>query len=405
MDFIDNYIRRKNNEEKIEYIDKSLEPILKPTYGIIIYQEQIMQIARTFANYTLGEADLLRRAISKKNENLLLDEKSKFIENSINNGYSKEKAEQIYNLILRFADYGYNKSHSVGYATFACKMAFLKMHFFKYFEIAILNTLIGNPEKTQTHLSEIRKRNIKILPPNINESNTTYKIIDNTIYCPLTIIEKVGSIAEKIIEERKKSPYKSFIDFMLRIYSNLTTKKVLTNLIKAGCFNSFNINELTLINNLDNIITYIELVKDAGEMELVQPTLIMYPNYKKEEIIDNQLEVFGFYLNNHPASMYRKTNDLDTRNIKANFSKNITLILSIDYIKNITTKKNDPMCFVTASDEYGKTSLTLFPNIYKEHMNIEKKDIIEITGRVERRYNEYQIIVNELKILEHKDKK
>jgi len=279
------------------------------------------------------------------------------------------------------------------------------MHFFKYFEIAILNTLIGNPEKTQTHLSEIRKRNIKILPPNINESNTTYKIIDNTIYCPLTIIEKVGSIAEKIIEERKKSPYKSFIDFMLRIYSNLTTKKVLTNLIKAGCFNSFNINELTLINNLDNIITYIELVKDAGEMELVQPTLIMYPNYKKEEIIDNQLEVFGFYLNNHPASMYRKTNDLDTRNIKANFSKNITLILSIDYIKNITTKKNDPMCFVTASDEYGKTSLTLFPNIYKEHMNIEKKDIIEITGRVERRYNEYQIIVNELKILEHKDKK
>lgn len=400
MDYIDNYIRRKNGHEKIDYIDASLEPILKPTYGIIIYQEQIIQIARTLAGYTLGEADILRRAISKKKEEVLIHEKPKFIDRSIQQGYTKETAEKIYNLILKFANYGFNKSHSVGYATVAYKMAFLKTYFFKYFETAILNNVIGNSTKTKIYLAEIKQNNIKILPPDINTSTNKYEVLSLGIRCPLSIISNVGSlVAKEIIDKRQEKPYQDFTDFVIRNYSTGINKKVLINLIKAGCFNSFGINELTLINNLDNIINYADLSKDAGLIELSPPNLIEYPDYTKEETIDNQLNVFGFYLSNHPVNMYKTATDIDTRNIDQYFDKNISLVLIVEQIKEVTTKKNDTMAFVTGADEYGQISITLFPKTYKTYNNLSKKDIIRVYGRIEKRYDQYQLVANSIKIL------
>lgn len=406
MDFIDNYIRRKEGKEKIEYLDPALEPILKSTYGIIIYQEQILQIARTLAGYTLGEADILRRAISKKKENILLEEKPKFIEKSHQLGYSKETAEQVYNLILKFANYGFNKSHSVGYATVAYKMAFLKTYFFKYFETAILNNVIGNDTKTKIYLAEIRQNKIEILPPDINESTDKYEVTSNAIRCPLSIITNVGSlISKEIINKRKDSPYKDFIDFVIRTYSIGINKKVLISLIKAGCFNCFGTNEKTLIHNLDSIINYADLAKDAGMIELSVPNLIPEEDYTKEELIENQLSVFGFYLSNHPTTIYKQPSDIDTLSLSQYYNKLVSLVLIIDNIKEVTTKKNDIMAFVTASDEYGQISLTMFPNIYKQYNNINKKDIIRIYGRIEKRFDQYQIIINNLKILEKKNNK
>lgn len=400
MGYIDNYIRRKEGKEKVEYIDPSLEPILSSTYGIIIYQEQILEIARTFAGYTLGEADILRRAISKKKEEILLKEKPKFIESSMNNGHSKETAEKIYNLILKFANYGFNKSHSVGYATVAYKMAFLKTYFFKYFETAILNNVIGNESKTKIYLSELKQNNIKILSPDINLSTSIYKIEEEGIRCPLSIIKNVGSsISKEIIETRKLSPYRDFIDFVKRNYSTGINKKVLISLIKSGCFSNLGYNENTLINNLDNIINYAELSKDAGMLELSPPELIPYEELSKVEKIDNQLTTFGFYLSEHPTNIYRQPNDIETKNINLYFDKNISLILMIDAIKEVTTRNNDIMAFVTAQDEFGQISLTLFPNTYKQYNNINKRDIIKVYGHVERRFDKYQIVVNSLKIL------
>ena len=406
MDYIDNYIRRKEGKEKIEYLVPSLEPILSPTYGIIIYQEQIMEIARTLAGYTFGEADILRRAISKKKESILLKEKPKFIEKSINNGYSKENAEKIYNLILKFANYGFNKSHSVGYATVAYKMAFLKTYFFKYFETAILNNVIGNEQKTKIYISEIKQNGIKLLPPDINLSTDKYEIEENNIRCPLSIIKNVGtSVSKEIITNRKLSPYKDFIDFVKRNYSSTINKKILLSLIKSGAFTNSGYNEKTLINNLDNIINYAEILKDAGMLEINPPELVSYEDYDKEEIISNQLETFGFYLSDHPTNIYREKNDIETRNIHNYFDKNINLILLIDNIKEITTKKNDIMAFITASDEFGQISLTMFPKTYKQFNNISKKDIIRVFGHVEKRYDQYQVIVNNLKIIESKNNK
>ena len=400
MDFIDNYIRRKEGKEEVDYIVDSLEPILSSTYGIIIYQEQILQIARTLANYSLGEADILRRAISKKKEELIINEKPKFIEKSINNGYSKEISEKIYNLILKFAGYGFNKSHSVGYAMVAYKMAFLKTYFFKYFETAILNNVIGNDTKTKIYLSEIRKNNIKILPPDINKSNINYIIEDNSIRCPLSIIKNVGSsIANEIIVKRD-TPYKDFIDFIKRNYdSSINNKKVLTSLITSGCFSNLGHNENTLLNNLDSILNYAELSNDAGILEIEPPELIEYPDYSKEELLNNQLDSFGFYLSEHPTSIYRNTTDIDTKNISNYFDKNISITLMIDRIKEITTKKNDIMAFITAQDEFGSISLTLFPKTYKQYNNLSRRNIIRVFGHVERRFDKYQIVVNSLKIL------
>ena len=419
MDFLDNYIRRRNGQEKITYPDESLETILKATYGIIIYQEQIMEIARNFAGYTLGEADILRRAISKKKEEVLLKEKPKFITKSLEQGHTKEQAEQIYNLILKFANYGFNKSHSVGYATVAYKMAFLKTYFFQYFETAILNNVIGNDNKTKIYLSEIRKNNIQILPPDINDSTDKYQVVGNAIRCPLSIITNIGSmVTSYILEKRNDRPYKDFIDFIIRSYTNeinknelniksktgSLNKKALLSLIKAGCFNSLGTNEKTLINNLDNILNYAEIIQNAGMIELSPPSLVPYDDYTQTEKIDIQMEVFGFYLSNHPTNIHKNENDLDSRMISQCFDHTIALVLSVDYIKEVTTKNNDIMAFITASDEYGQVSLTMFPKIYKQYNNIKKKDIIRIFGRVERRFDQYQIVINSLKILEESKK-
>ena len=417
MEFIDNYIRRKEGLEPVTYPDPSLEDILKPTYGIIIYQEQILEIARTYAGYTLGEADILRRAISKKKEQILIEEKPKFIEKSLSNGHTKNQAEQIYNLILKFANYGFNKSHSVGYATVAYKMAFLKTYFFQYFETAILNNVIGNDYKTKLYLSEIRQNKIEILPPDINQSTSIYQVQNEKIICPLSIIKNVGTtIASQIIQERKLSPYTSFINFLERNYSPPTkqktslnenkpgslNKKAIISLIQAGCFNSFGTNEKTLINNLEEIFNYVLISKNAGMIDLPPLNLEEYEEYSKEEQIANQFDIFGFYLSNHPTNIYKCTTDIDTLSVEKYFDRTISMVLSIDNIKEVTTKNNDIMAFITASDEYGQISLTLFPKTYKQYNHIKKKDIIRILGRVEKRFDQYQIIVNSLNLLESK---
>jgi DNA polymerase-3 subunit alpha len=400
MDNIDTYIRRKQGKEKVIYPHKDLEEILKPTYGILIYQEQIMQVAVTLAGYTLGEADILRRAMSKKKESILLEEKPKFIKRSIEKGYTKELATQVYELILKFANYGFNKSHSVAYAIIAYKMAFLKTYFLQYFLSSILTNVIGSEPKTKTYISESRNHQIPVLEPDINKSTNKYIVEDKAIRCPLSIIKNVGTtISNDIIKEREKGPYTSFIDFVKRNYTVGINKKVLTSLIKSSCFNNLGYNEKTLINNLDTIINYAEISKDVGLLELEEPLIDEFSEYSKEELIENQLSVYGFYLSEHPVSIYKKATDLSTQDIKKYFDKNITLILYIDNIKEVFTKNNDVMSFITATDEYGTISLTLFPKTYKQYNNIKKYDIIKIVGKVEKRFDKYQIIVNSLTIL------
>lgn len=397
MDSIPEYLKRRSNPSNIDYIDEALKDILKETYGIIIYQEQVMQIAVKMARYTLGEADILRRAMSKKKEAILLKEKEKFITGSINNGYSKEKAENVYNLILKFANYGFNKSHAVAYAIIAYKMAFLKTHFYSYFMLSLLTSAINNENKTSIYISKLRSKNISVLPPDINLSSTEYIIHNNEIICPLSIIRNVGmNVASIILTERDKGLFESFTNFVKRTYNKSVNRKVLESLILANCFNSFGYNKHTLMINLDNVINYAELSSDNTLIEIEEPLIDIVNEYSKDELIKQEFDTFGFYLSAHPVSKYKEANALSTLNLENNIGKYINIVLEVISIKEVITKNNDVMAFVKASDEYKQIDLTLFPKTYKDNNNIKSHDIIKVYGKVEKRLDNYQIVVSKI---------
>ena len=397
MDSIPSYLKRRSGKEEIDYFHPDLENILKETYGIIIYQEQVMQIACVMAGYTLGEADILRRAISKKKEDILQDEKNKFISGSVSRGYSVDLAEKVYNLILKFANYGFNKSHAVAYSMIAYKMAYLKTHFYSYFMLALLTNVINNEEKTNNYISKLRQHDVEVLLPDINKSNNEYIISDKRIICPLSIIKNISvNITNTIINERENGEYKDFISFVRRTYSKGINKKILESLILAGTFDNLGYNRHTLMINLENIINYADLITPGGLVQIEEPIIDQVIEYSKDELIKQEYDVFGFYLSNHPVSKYRENGDLNTLIIPKMVGKTITLVLEVVSKKEIMTKKNDVMAFVRAGDEYTVVDLTLFPDIYKDSNDMEKRNIIRVTGKVEQRLANYQIVVSKI---------
>ncbi len=395
---IPSYIRRKEGKEKIEYIDDSLENILKDTKGIIIYQEQIMLIAREYAGFTLAEADILRRAMSKKKLNVLQSEEQKFIEGALNNGKEKETAKKLFNLILAFAGYGFNKSHSVSYSIVAYKMAYLKAYFPKEFYANLLSGVIGSEEKTKEYLQEVKKLGIKIKAPDINESlDNKYVVRDNQIVFPLSGIRNVGNVISKYIVDQRDKPYKDIYDFLKRTNKKTNNTKVLESLIYSHALDKFyNIN--TLISNIDEILNYDDLTLDIDDELIAKPDIEVLDELPLDEVLEHEKEVFGFYLTSHKTEKYKLNNPdiTDVFDIKNHLNKTVNLILNIDKVKEITTKRNEVMCFITASDNTGTVSLTVFPDLYKEENNFKKNEIIKVTGKVEKRYNEYQILCSKI---------
>ena len=237
---IPSYIKRKNNREKIDYFDPSLESVLKPTYGIIIYQEQIIMIASIMAGYSLGEADILRRAMSKKKFDLLEQERDKFITNSVKRGYSKEVATEIFELILKFAGYGFNRSHSVSYSLVSYKMLYLKAHYPKYFYANLLSSNIGSESKTKEYILEMKKMGINIKLPDVNISTNNYLVLDNNVYLPISTIRNVGIVTSSyIISERDKNKYTDLFDFLIRTYEKTNNSKIYESLVFSSFFDSF----------------------------------------------------------------------------------------------------------------------------------------------------------------------
>ncbi len=402
MNNIDSYIKRKHGKEKIDYLHPDLKPVLENTYGIIVYQEQIMAIANIMAGYTLGEADILRRAMSKKKESVLLKEKERFINRSVERGYEEEIATKVYNLILKFADYGFNRAHSVAYAMISYRMAYLKAHYPLYFMKHLLNMHIGSI-KTKDYIYECKINHIEILKPDINKSGKEYIVEENGIRFPLSNIKNLGiNAVNQIIEERKNGSFIDIYDFIKRCYGKSINIKTLQSLIKAGCFKSFGMNQQTLIYNLDLIINYGELVKDLPEEYALKPELEEQEEYTNHELMEYELEIFGFYLSNHPVTEYRiKLNEnLLLSEVEEYFDKNVTIIAYVDKKKEVGTKNNDTMCFITGSDEISNLDIVLFPKTYEQYPDIKIGNIIQFHGKVEKRFDKYQLIVRTLEVLE-----
>ena len=394
MDNIDLYIRRKEGKEEVIYLHDDLKGILESTYGIIIYQEQIMEISRVMAGYSYADADLLRRAMSKKNEAVILKERPRFIKQSISRGYSEEVANKIFELILKFANYGFNRSHSVAYAIIAYKMAFLKTYFYKYFMTCLLSNSINNEIKTRIYISEVRKNNENILLPDINKSGSKYITEDKGIRCPLAIIKNVGTVTiNEIIKEREKGLFEDFVSFAKRMYRTSVNKKVLSSLILAGCFDELGYNKKTLMENLDNILNYAELSNYSGLIDVEKPLIEEHEEYSSDELVRIELDVFGFYLSYHPVSKYTD-GSINSLIIPKLFNRNIEIVLYVEYIREITTKSNEVMAFIKASDEYNTVDLTMFPRVYQKYNSIAIGDVIKVYGRVEKRNDIYQVLVS-----------
>jgi DNA polymerase-3 subunit alpha len=419
MDLIPHYIARKYGKEKITYLHPQLEPILKKTYGIAIYQEQLLQIARNLAGFTLGEADILRRAIGKKIRSLLEAQKQKLINGMINNGISQEIAEKIWEFIEPFAEYGFNRSHSASYAQIAFRTAYLKAHYPLEFMTALMNNEAVEIERTAQLVNECRRMGIVVLPPDLNESFEKFSVVKekNAIRFGLLAIKNVGeAIVKEIIRERKENgPYKDIKDFLQRVCHKDLNKKSLESLIKAGVFDNL-AERSELISNLDALLEYNQEIKKLSinpqinlfskEMSFPSLRLKKTEPMPLEQKLKYEKELLGVYISDHPVKKYeekfKKLGLQPLSSISERFiNKTIKVGGVITEIKKLFTKNGRSMITVSLEDTTGNFEITVFPDTLEKTLTFWQKDsIIIIEGRVNKNNDHLNIICE--KVLAYK---
>ncbi|MGB9760990.1 MAG: DNA polymerase III subunit alpha [Caldimicrobium thiodismutans] len=410
---VDQYIETKHGKRKPEYLHPLLEPILKETYGVIVYQEQVMEIARAFAGYTLGEADLLRRAMGKKDKELMQKLKADFVERSVERLIPREIAEKVFDLMEKFAEYGFNKSHSAAYALLSYQTAYLKAHYPVYFLASILTYEINKSEEVSKYLTLAERMGIPILSPDINLSGAGFSVENGAIRIGLQAIKNVGE--EAVQEIIRKRPYKDFIDFCQKVDREKVNKKTIEALIKAGAFDSLEPNRAKLLHNLPTILSFTQESKGASLFG--QPSLLKLdifnslkleevPEWTFEEKLNFEKQALGFFLSDHPLRKYRGLVEIFTpynlENIKKeNISDKIILCALISEIKLKTTRSGNKIALLKLEDEFAIGKALIFPDIYKEKMNlIKESSILWFKGELDTEEENYTFIVEDLKPLE-----
>ncbi len=401
MDNINKYATRKNGREKFTYLSKALEEILSPTYGIIIYQEQVMQIANKMAGFSFGEADLLRRAIAKKDMNKMASYKDKFIKGAIANKYPQTEANKVWDLIYKFGDYGFNKSHALGYAILTCRMAYLKAHYPQEFYASILTN--SNSKWFTTTIAEIKSRNIKIVNPSINESLLWYEQINEKIYFPLTSISGITSkIAEDIIDERKQNgPFTDYCDFVARMYRYKINEKFIMKLIDAGALDCLGVNRVTLRSNMTEALQYASAAEgENGQMFLdlginMKPDLVEYEDNPVFNL-NREFDALGLMLSGSPLSLAKSKiqnkNFVSLEQISNSNGNSLELACIIRDAKIIKTKKGDRMAFLTVYDESYETEFTVFPEAFKvSEKALRKGNMVIVEGYYKQSTDEFNI--------------
>ncbi|MGA1861989.1 DNA polymerase III subunit alpha [Deferribacter thermophilus] len=423
---LDDFVKRKHGLQEITYPLPELEEILKETYGIIVYQEQVMQIAQVIAGYSLGSADLLRRAMGKKKpeemakhrEIFLYGDEKLGIEGAVKRGFDEKIASEIFDLMAKFAEYGFNKSHSAAYAMVSYQTAYLKAHYPVEYMAALLSNELEKGDKVVGFIDECKKMGIKVLKPDINESYKDFVISGDSIRFGLGAIKNVGfgAIDEIINEREKNGKFKSIYDLCKRVDLRTVNRKVLESLIKAGALDSFGKNRRQLLQVLDEameraqkeqqlknvgVITIEDLLKENGITETDDE---FYPDV--EEMPENELlkfekEVLGFYLTNHPLVNYSNILDIFTKrssDIEPIDENNSVMVGGIvKDVKNYITKTNERMAFVTLEDLDGTMDVVVFPKLYKENVRHFVEDaIIIVKGVVNYKDDTYSIVADEI---------
>lgn len=389
MNNIGHFINRKHGKEKVQYPDPSLKKILGPTYGVLVYQEQVMQTAQVLAGFSLGEADLLRRAMSKKNADVIQKEREKFIQGAVKLGRRKEIAEQVYDYIAQFANYGFNRSHAVAYSKIAFWLAYFKVHYPGAFYLSLLNSNIGNRNKIAQYLMQAQEAGIKALPPDIENSKADFSLENGKILVGLKAVRGLRSDLLKQILEIKR-PIKSMTDFLWKIDNNLLSADAIANLIKAGAFDRLapNRNELLKINK-----DLVESVKMAGSnlslFETLEPKIEEEKMPTAAEKSAMEVEAMGFSTGINPIIAVQKyARKYNAKRLQA-FENNEQGIAvgKLMKIKQITTKKGDNMAFAVFSDSSGDKDFTIFPQVWEkvgENLKIGEIYLLQVKTQSDR---------------------
>ena len=409
------FINRKNGLEPVEYLHPLLEETLEKTFGVCIYQEQVMQLARDLAGFTMGEADVLRSAMGKKNKKLLMEQKDKFIKGAKENGIEVSDAENIFELLEPFGTYAFNKSHTVAYSILSYRMAYLKRHYPHEFMAAIMSNESGSADKIIRYrneceaLSDFLSIKIDSLPPDINHSQKGFTVKDNRIQFGLSIIKNVGESAiEEILEQRKKGgPFKTLNDFCERINSKQVTKRTIESLIISGATDSLEGNRAYKYTNLEDIMkltqssqsdkergqsSFFDIFDDFKETESSAGTLKEVEEWGILERLKKEKEQLGFYISGHPLEEYKQIIDnytsITSQSLKDQTLKSTVYVLGIlSEIRRITTKKGDAMASLTFEDIEGTFEAVLFPESYKRYAKlIEEDQPFWIKGTVDAKY-------------------
>lgn len=401
MENIPTYLKRRSHQEKVVYPLKELEPILKSTYGIMVYQEQMMQVAQKMAGFSLAKADILRKATSKKETELMHSMKEEFIAGCLKNGFSQEKAQEVFGLIEKFADYGFNKSHSVAYAYVAYQLAYLKANYPLYFFASILSNELSS-ENTKVHcIQECKAYHVRILPPSVNHSQARFMVEEGHIRYSLLAIKNVGYAGYKaIIEERQKGLFKDIYDFMMRMENSHLSKKMLESLVDAGALDEFGLSRQTILKNLDAIRDYGHLKENLGIEE--KPVLTIYQDHLEEKL-NREKAVLGVYLSMHPLELKKqkiKVSYVDVSSLDEYVHRTVNVVVQLQRVKNITDRKGQEMCFIEAMDETGSLDGVVFASRYKDiGMMLKKGNICLIQGKVDMK-DKLSLIVDKARVIE-----
>ena len=396
------FLENRSHPESVSYLHPNLKPILEETYGIIVYQEQIINIARVMAGFTYGKADILRKAMSKKKLSELEKLYPDFIDGCLKKGYDRQLAEKVYELILEFANYGFGKAHSIAYAMVAYQLAYLKANYPLYFYKALLNGVIGSQSKTYDYITECLNIKQKVKGVSLNESALTYQIKDEAIVMPFGICKDVGAIsATKVLEERENGLFKDYIDAVKRLTLKGVERNVLENLIYAGAFDSFGYSRHTMISALSNVIMYANAHRgEESLMDDFDDTPII-EQLKDDNMVlaENEKNVLGFYFSFNPIADVKKKNSIDTLDLyqlsgTMGMAKGFGLIKRV---KSLRTKKGDMMAFVDLVDDKGELSLAVMPNLYAQYgSQLVKGKYVYFEGRIEK---EASCLVRNMRIL------
>jgi DNA polymerase III subunit alpha len=416
MDWIPDYIDGKHGRKRPKYLHPSLEPILSKTYGVAIYQEQVMQIARDLAGFTMGQADVLRKAMGKKKADLLAEQKEKFIKGCEGKGINHDLAEKVFTFIEPFAGYGFNRSHAACYALIGFQTAYLKAHFPVQFMAALLTQDMGAQDKTIKNIAECREMGIKILPPDINESHADFAVVGDGIRFGLAAVKNVGIKAvESIIEARDNGgPFKDLSDFFNRIESGKVNRRVLEGLIQCGAFDFTGIHRAKLFASLDSIIKFYGGSRDPNQLNIFAALsgsnsglngmleLADVGEWEQREKLKKEKEALGFYITGHPLDEYQRELGLFTTNtvqgvLNLKDKGEVKVAGVIENLKMKRTKKGDSMAILDLEDQTGSIEVVIFPDTYNKFaVYLKSEDPVRITGIAEADDNRSKIIAKEI---------